>query len=88
MHIGIASTPATFWRSAARVVTGGDAMPAVGVFANGSGGWEVRDDGGHAPSGYVVTNDGGVTFEVDTTASQSEGLTLQITAGRPEVIYP
>jgi hypothetical protein len=87
MHIGIRSTPAAFWRSAARVVTGADAMPAVAVIKNGAtGNWEVRDSNTHMPSAAVVTPDNGVTFQLDTSVPID--LTLQITSARPEVVYP
>lgn len=87
MHIGIVSTPATFWRSAARVVTGADAMPAVAVIKNGAtGDWEVRDSNTHMPHAAIVTTDAGTTFALDT--SLPIDLTIQITNARPEVVYP
>lgn len=87
MHIGILSSPAAFWRSAPRIVTGGNAMPTVAVIKNGAtGDFEARDSNVHMPSAAVVTNDAGVTFELDT--SLPIDLTLQITSARPEVVYP
>lgn len=87
MRIGIVTTPATFWRSAARVVTGGHAMPTVAVIQNGATGtWDVHDSNVHMPSAAVSTPDAGVTFELDT--SLPIDLTLQITSARPEVVYP
>ena len=87
MHIGIRSTVAGFWRSAARVVTGADAMPSVVVIRNGAtGDWEVRDSNTHMPSAGVVSIDSGVTFQLETALPI--GLTLQITSAQPEVVYP
>lgn len=87
MRIGIASPIAAFWRSAVRIVTGGNAMPAVAVIKNGATGrWEVRDSNTHMPHAAVVTFDAGVTFALDTRLPID--LTIQITNARPEVVYP
>jgi hypothetical protein len=87
VRIGVASPIAVFWRSAARVVTGANAMPSAAAIRNGAtGDWEVRDSNTHMPHAAVVTTDAGVTFALDT--SLPIDLTIQITSARPEVVYP
>lgn len=68
-----------------RAQTNPSDQPAVAVRLV-LGRWLVDDANTHVPHGYVVTTDNGASFHIDTNGHP--GLTIQITSGRPEAVYP